>query len=96
MYKPDSNSAEEFIAQEEIQSTLQEVAENKNNRKLLQDIMRKAEQCKGLNHREAALLLECTDQEINQQINQLARSIKQKFFRNIFWFREINILLISQ
>lgn len=82
MYKPDSNSAEEFIAQEEIQSTLQEVAENKNNRKLLQDIMRKAEQCKGLNHREAALLLECTDQEINQQINQLARSIKQKFYGN--------------
>lgn len=82
MYKPDSNSAEEFIAQEEIQSTLQEVATNKNNRKLLQDIMRKAEQCKGLNHREAALLLECTDQEINQQINQLARSIKQKFYGN--------------
>ena len=82
MYKPDSNSAEEFIAQEEIQSTLQEVAENKNNRKLLQDIMRKAEQCKGLNHREAALLLECTDQEINQQINQLARAIKQKFYGN--------------
>ena len=82
MYKPDSHSAEEFIAQEEIQSTLQEVAENKNNRKLLQDIMRKAEQCKGLNHREAALLLECTDQEINQQINQLARSIKQKFYGN--------------
>lgn len=82
MYKPDSNSAEEFIAQEEIQSTLQEVAENKNNRKLLQDIMRKAEQCKGLNHREAALLLECTDQEINQQINQLARTIKQKFYGN--------------
>ena len=82
MYKPDSNSAEEFIAQEEIQSTMQEVAENKNNRKLLQDIMRKAEQCKGLNHREAALLLECTDQEINQQINQLARSIKQKFYGN--------------
>ena len=82
MYKPDSHSAEEFIAHEEIQSTLQEVAENKNNHKLLQDIMRKAEQCKGLNHREAALLLECTDQEINQQINQLARSIKQKFYGN--------------
>ena len=82
MYKPDSNSAEEFIAQEEIQSTLQEVAENKNNRKLLQDIMRKAEQCKGLNHREAALLLECTDQEINQQINNLARRIKQQFYGN--------------
>ena len=82
MYKPDSNSAEEFIAQEEIQSTLQEVATNKNNHKLLQDIMRKAEQCKGLNHREAALLLECTDQEIHQQINQLARSIKQKFYGN--------------
>ena len=82
MYKPDSHSAEEFIAQEEIQTTLQEVATNKNNRKLLQDIMRKAEQCKGLNHREAALLLECTDQEINQQINQLARSIKQKFYGN--------------
>ena len=82
MYKPDSHSAEEFIAHEEIQSTLQEVAENKNNHKLLQDIMRKAEQCKGLNHREAALLLECTDQEINQQINQLARYIKQKFYGN--------------
>ena len=82
MYKPDSHSAEEFIAHEEIQSTLQEVAENKNNRKLLQDIMRKAEQCKGLNHREAALLLECTDQEINQQINNLARRIKQQFYGN--------------
>ena len=82
MYKADSHIAEEFISHEEIQTTIQDTATNKGNLTLLKDIMRKAEQCKGLNHREAALLLECTDPEINQQINTLARTIKQRFYGN--------------
>ena len=82
MYKPESHIAEEFISHEEIKNTIAEVKEQKHNLSLMQDIMRKAAECKGLNHREAALLLECDDPTINQQIMQLAKEIKYRFYGN--------------
>lgn len=82
MYKIDSTQAEEFISHEEITETLEYAASNKNNRELIRSLIEKARACKGLNHREAAVLLECDDPELLEEIFGLAREIKQKFYGN--------------
>lgn len=74
--------AEEFISHQEILDTLDFVEKNKNNISLVNEILEKAALCKGLSHREAALLLECDDAEINERVFALAREIKQKFYGN--------------
>ena len=62
MYDVKSLKAEEFINDEEILDCLKYAEENKNNRELIDEILKKAEDMKGISHREAAVLLEC-DQE---------------------------------
>lgn len=59
MYKADSKIAEEFIDHQEILETLEYARSNKSNRALIEQLIDKAARCKGLSHREAALLLEC-------------------------------------
>lgn len=81
-YNPASKQAEQFISDEEIKATLQYAKANKNNVALIQSIIAKARQCKGLNHREAMVLLECDLVEENKQIEALAKAIKQKFYGN--------------
>ena len=70
MYKYDKNSmiAEEFINDEEIKDTLKYADENKNNLKLIDEIIEKAKLRKGLNHREASVLLACENNEKIQEI----------------------------
>ena len=82
MYKIDSTQAEEFISHEEITETLEYAASNKNNRELIRSLIEKARACKGLNHRDAAVLLECDDPELLEEIFTLAREVKQKFYGN--------------
>ena len=82
MYKIDSTQAEEFISHEEITETLEYAASTKNNRELIRSLIEKARACKGLNHRDAAVLLECDDPELLEEIFTLAREIKQKFYGN--------------
>lgn len=82
MYNVKSTKAEEFINHDEILSTLAYAQENHNNRELIRSIIEKARDCKGLSHREAALLLECRDESLLQEIYQLARDIKKKFYGN--------------
>ena len=57
MYKADSKIAEEFIDHQEILDTLEYAHNNKSNRALIEQLIDKAAQFKGLSHREAALLL---------------------------------------
>ena len=82
MYNPKSSVATEFIDDDEIQQTLAFAAANKNNRELVDSILEKAKECKGLSHREAAVLLECELPEENERIRNLAMEIKQKFYGN--------------
>ena len=82
MYDLKSKKAEEFISHEEILETLEYAKANKNNKELIDSIIRKAENLKGLSHREAALLLECDMEEEIQRIYTLAKKIKQKFYGN--------------
>lgn len=82
MYKIDSKIAEEFISHDEILDTLEYAKQNADNKELVLSIIEKARQCKGISHREAAVLLECNDSEIIEKIYSLAREIKQKFYGN--------------
>ena len=81
-YDPKSSKAEEFIHDGEIRETMEWASANKNNLPLIDSIIEKARECKGLTHREALLLLDCQDKECNEKIFALAREIKQKFYGN--------------
>ncbi len=82
MYNPKSQRAEEFISHEEILETLKYAEENKNNIKLIDEILDKARKRKGLSHREAAVLLDCEIEEKNKEIYALAEQIKKDFYGN--------------
>ncbi len=82
MYNPKSSIATEFIDHDEIMATIAFARENADNRVLIDNILKKAAECKGLDHREAALLLECDDQEVLERVKTLAREIKHKFYGN--------------
>ena len=79
-YDPKSASAEEFIHHGEILDTLDYAAGNKSNRELIASIIEKARNCKGLTHREAAVLLECDEPDLNEQMYALAREIKEELY----------------
>ena len=82
MYNPKSSKAEEFINHEEILATLEYAANNKHNAALIDEILTKAKQRKGLSHREAAVLLDCDIAEKNAEIFALAEQIKNDFYGN--------------
>lgn len=81
-YKADSKRAEEFINHSEIEDTLSYAQANRNNRALIEELLDKAALCKGLTHREAALLLECDQPDLLERIFQLAQQIKHRFYGN--------------
>jgi 2-iminoacetate synthase len=82
MYDVKSMKAEEFINHEEILATLEYAKANKNNRELIDNILVKAEQMKGISHREASVLLECDLEDVIKKIYQLAVKIKERFYGN--------------
>lgn len=82
MYNVKSLKAEEFISDEEIRETLVFAEENKNNLKLVREILKKAEERKGLSHREASVLLACEDKKIEKELYTLANQIKKDFYGN--------------
>ena len=59
MYNVLSKNATEFIDHQEILETMEYASKNKSNRGLIDTIIEKAKQYKGISHREAAVLLEC-------------------------------------
>ena len=81
-YDPSSSKAEEFINHEEILETLAYADANKDNIALIDEIIEKAKLRKGLTHREASVLLACSDEEKNQEIYALAEQIKKDFYGN--------------
>ena len=82
MYNPRSMKAEEFINDEEIKETLKYADENKNNIKLIDEIIEKAKLRKGLTHREASVLLACDNKEKIEEMYDLAEQIKKDFYGN--------------
>ena len=82
MYKINSDFATEFICDTEILESLDYAKKNKNNFELVKNILEHAKNLNGLNHRDAIILLENNDQNIEQEIFLLANYIKQKFYGN--------------
>jgi len=82
MYNCKSKIATEFIDDQEILDTISFAQKNKSNRELIDSILERAKDGKGLNHRDAAVLLECDLEDANEKMMSLAKDIKQKFYGN--------------
>ena len=82
MYNVKSKHAEEFISHDEILKTLSYAKINQNNRELIKSLIEKARLGNGLTHREAAVLLDCQEEDLNQEIYRLAEEIKYRFYGN--------------
>ncbi|WP_434794084.1 Cyclic dehypoxanthine futalosine synthase [Terrisporobacter petrolearius] len=81
-YDPKSRKAEEFINHDEILDSLEYAKSNKGNKELIEGILDKANRAKGLTHREAAVLLECEDEELIERMFKMAEDIKKRFYGN--------------
>lgn len=79
-YDKTSLKAEEFINDAEIVSSLKFADENKDNLELIDKIIEKARLRKGIDHREASVLLACDNEEKIKEIYSLAEQIKKDFY----------------
>ena len=77
-----SSYADDFINDDEILETLDYAEKHRSDRPLLLNILEKARKCRGVTHREAAVLLECDQPDLNEEILSLAKEIKLKFYGN--------------
>ena len=82
MYDVKSSKSEEFISHEEVLRTLEYAEQNKNDVELIDRILDKARQKKGLTHQEASVLLDCDIPEKNEEIFRLAAQIKKDLYGN--------------
>ena len=82
MYNPSSTHADEFIDHAEVLETLDIAAREGEKRARVLEILEKAALCKGLSHREATILMECNDPELETKLYALAGEIKHKFYGN--------------
>ncbi len=82
MYNVKSRKAEEFISHDEILETLSYASNHKSNREIIKTLIKKARLGEGLNHREATVLLDCMDEDLNEEIFALAEEIKERFYGN--------------
>ena len=82
MYDPKSKVATEFISHEEIEASLAFAEEHKHDREYIQAALKKAEAFKGLTHREAAVLLACEEQDLNDEIFATAKKVKEHIYDN--------------
>ncbi|MCC8159879.1 MAG: [FeFe] hydrogenase H-cluster radical SAM maturase HydG [Oscillospiraceae bacterium] len=82
MYNVKSMNADEFIDDAEVRASLEYAEQNKDNKELIKSLIERAKDCKGLTHREAAVLLACRDAELVEEMYSLARNIKQRIYGN--------------
>ena len=82
MYNPKSLKADEFICHQEVLDTLAYADANKNNPKLIDEVLNKARERKGLSHRDAMILLDCDIPGKNKEIFELAEEIKKDYYGN--------------
>ena len=81
-YNIKSEHAAEFIHDGEIRATLEYARQRCNDRPLIEEILKKADEGKGISHREAAVLLEVRDPELRERIYAIARRLKQQIYGN--------------
>ena len=81
-YDVKSERADEFISDAEIRETMAYAEAHKSDRALIVSILKKARECRGVSHREAAVLLASDQPDLTEDMFALAREIKQKFYGN--------------
>lgn len=81
-YNVGSVHAEEFIHDGEIRATLEYAREHRADKALIEEILTKAEQGDGISHREAAVLIEVEDKEIEERMYAIARRLKERIYGN--------------
>ena len=87
MYDVRSLDSNEFIDNAEILESLEEGRKLASDRTEVERILNKARECRGLTHREAAVLLFVDDEETLKSMYALAREIKEHIYgRRIVMF----------
>ena len=81
-YNVRSERAEEFIHDGEIRATLEYAREHHDDKVLIEEILAKAEFGKGITHREAAVLIEVRDKEVEERMYSIARRLKERIYGN--------------
>ena len=81
-YDVNSPKAEEFIHDGEIRATLEYALKHRDDKALIEEILVKAEQGNGISHREAAILIEVQDKEIEERMYAIARRLKERIYGN--------------
>ena len=81
-YNVKSEHAAEFIHDGEIRATLEYAREHRNDKALIEEILRKAEEGNGISHREAAVLIEVEDKDVEERMYDIARRLKQRIYGN--------------
>ena len=82
MFDPKSLRACEFIDHDEVLETLEYAARHAGDAALIDAILARAAEEKGLTHREASVLLACTLPEKMEEVYRLANRIKHDFYGN--------------
>ena len=82
MYNPQSAHADEFINHQEVLESLDEARRECTDRSRVLQILEKAALCKGITHREAAVLMACQEPDLEEKIYALATRTKQRFYGN--------------
>ena len=80
--RPKSSHARNSSITGKLRRTLAYGEANRTNRELIDEILAKARERRGLTHREAMVLLDCGLEDKNQEIYELAEQIKKDFYGN--------------
>lgn len=92
MYDPKQFHDSSFIDDAEILSSLEEAKVLAKDKKAVHALLEKARECHGLTHREAAVLLEITDKELEEELYALAKEIKERIYgRRIVLFAPLYV-----
>ncbi|NLX74579.1 MAG: [FeFe] hydrogenase H-cluster radical SAM maturase HydG [Synergistaceae bacterium] len=92
MYDPKQFQDSSFIDDAEILSSIEKAKELVKDKEYVRSLLEKAKTCKGLNHLEAAVLLEITDPELEKELYALAKEIKEKIYgRRIVLFAPLYV-----
>ncbi len=85
MYNSKSKHAEDFICDEEILASIDEAKQKVTDKAAIRAILERAEEFKGLDYKQVALLLECMeagDEETMQEVHRIAMKIKEHIYGN--------------
>src|ERR1017187_9535606 len=82
MYNAKSMDANEFIDDTEVLASISEAKKTAKDKAAVEKILAKTAECKGLTHREAAVLLEVDDDETLDKMYRTAKKLKEKIYGN--------------